>query len=137
VSNFKFGVLIFGVLGLVGFFLPALSGEPGSSLWGARNSADAKQIWLVLLCFAGAAAMGGLGVAKGMLRWRAFAAIVCFTYVLVKFRSGISGSATPFELLTLGIGAQLVGAGAIGGMICAIVAAIRPEDDLVGAPRTA
>jgi hypothetical protein len=130
VSNFKFGVLVFALLGLVGCFLPALAGVPESSLWSARSSADAKQIWLVLLCFAGAAAMGGFGIVKGMARWRSFAAIVGFVYILVKFRGGISGAGTPFELLTLGLGAQLVGAGALGGLICAIAAAMRPEDDL-------
>ncbi|MCW5802501.1 MAG: hypothetical protein KIT31_08940 [Deltaproteobacteria bacterium] len=128
-NHFKYGVLVCGVLGIIGFFLPALADVPDSSLWGARSSADAKQIWLVLACFLGAAAMGGLGVMKGMARWRAFAAIVCFVYVVVKFRAGLSGSGTPFELFSQGLGAQLIAAGALGGLACAIVASLRPEDD--------
>jgi hypothetical protein len=124
----KHGVLVCGLLGLIGFFLPAFAGDGDSSLWAARSSPDAQQVWLVLIAFAGAAAMGVLGIRSGMERWKAFAAIVCFAFVLVKFRSGISGHATPFELFSYALGLKLVAVGAIGGLILAILAAARPED---------
>ena len=128
----KHGVLVCGLLGLVGCFLPAFAGDSESSLWASRHSPDGTQVWLVLVAFASAAAMAVLGIRSGMERWKSFAAIVAFAYVLVKFRAGITGHGTPFELFTYAWGLKLVALGAIGGMIAAIVAAARPETSREG-----
>ncbi|MBA3396537.1 MAG: hypothetical protein H0T89_28155 [Deltaproteobacteria bacterium] len=121
--NLKFGVLVCGVLGLIGVFLPMISfGDQSISLWAAREApGGAAQVYMVMAGFAAAAAMGAMGAAKGMQRWMSIVAIIGFAFVLFKFRDGL------FDLFKMAIGAKLMGIGAFAGLVFAILTLTKPE----------
>ncbi len=122
-QNLKFGVLVCGLLGLIGVFLPMISfGDLSISLWAAREApGGAAQVYMVMAGFAAAAAMGGLGAAKGMQRWMSIVAIIGFAFVLFKFRDGL------FDLFKMAIGAKLMGIGAFAGLVLSILTLTKPE----------
>ncbi len=122
-QNLKFGVLVCGLLGLIGVFLPFISiGEHSASLWAAREApGGAAQVYMVMAGFAAGLAMGGMGAAKGMQRWMSIVALIGFAFVLFKFRDGL------FDLFKLGIGAKLMGIAAFGGLIFSILTLTKPE----------
>lgn len=120
-NNLKFGVLVCGVLGLVGIFLPMVSmGEISVSVWDA-HSTDMGQVILMLVAFGLPAVMGLLGM-KGMLRWQAIVAVLGFALAVVKLRHGF------FDLIVHGaIGGKLMALGALVGLVCAVLVAAKPE----------
>ncbi|MBA3817591.1 MAG: hypothetical protein H0X17_01755 [Deltaproteobacteria bacterium] len=121
-QNLKFGVLVCGLLGLVGCFLPLVSAEGMSiSLFDMRKF-DAANTFIIMGGFAAALAMGAMGAAKGMQRWQSIVAIVGFALIVIKMRSGF------LDLITKGaIGAKLIGIAAVVGLVFAILTAIKPE----------
>lgn len=122
-QNLKFGVLVCGLLGAIGVFLPMVSeGGFSMSLWDARQApGGGAQVFMVLLSFVAAAAMGGMGVAKGLQRWMSIVATIAFAFVLFKFRDGL------FDLFKGAIGAKLMGVGAWGGLIVSVLTIVKPE----------
>jgi len=121
-QNLKFGVLVCGLLGTIGVFLPMVSfGDNSISLWGSRELAGSGQVFMVLISFLAATAMGGMGVAKGLQRWMSIVATIAFAFVLFKFRDGL------FDLFKGAIGAKLMGVGAWGGLIVSVLTIVKPE----------
>lgn len=115
--NLKLGVVACGLLGLVGCFLPLTE---SLSFFGTR-AFDAANVYITLAGFAIAAAMGALGVARRMESWMAIIALVGFAMIVLRLRGDV------VDLLQAGIGAKLVGIGAIAGLLFAIGASLKPE----------
>lgn len=116
-KNLKIGVLLFGVLGIVGAFLPFVSmGDQSMSLWDAR-ALDAGQVYLTMGSFAVAAVMGAIAMASSMQRWQAIVATLAFALAVVKNRSNMDGA----------IGAKLMLVAAAVGLVLAIITIVKPE----------
>jgi hypothetical protein len=122
--NVKFGVLLFGLLGLIAVFLPfaELFGH-SKSLWAGR-AGDAAQVYMVMGGFAVALAMGAMGAAKGMQRWMSIVALIGFAFVLLKIRDGL-----PFKMLKepYALGGKLMFIAVVLGIVCSILALAKPE----------
>jgi hypothetical protein len=116
--NLKFGVLLAALLGLVGVFLP-LSRD--LSWWDRRHDPDAAGVYLVIGAFAVALAMGALGLARGLQRWIALIALIGFAFVVLKFRLAF------VDLFASQAGGRMIGVAAAVGVVCATLAAWRPE----------
>ena len=116
--NLKYGVLAAGLLGLVGVFLP-LSRD--LSWWQRREGPDTVGVFFVIGAFALALGMGALGLSRGLQRWIALVALICFAFVILKFRLAF------FELFTSQAGGLLIGVAAAAGFACTALAAWRPE----------
>lgn len=116
--NLKYGVLAAGLLGLVGAFLP-LSRD--LSWWARRDGADATGVCFVIGAFVVALGMGALSLAQGLQRWIALVALIGFAFVILKFRIAF------LDLFTAQAGGLLIGLGAAAGLVCAALAAWRPE----------
>jgi hypothetical protein len=84
VDQLKYGVLLAGLVGLAGCFLPLGHGE---SLWALR-SLSPSSTYLVMSGFAAATVVASLGVARPpLLRVQALIALLGFALVLIKLRS--------------------------------------------------
>ena len=119
-NNLKYGVLACGLLGLIGCFLPQISGGP--SFFAYRELIGSGQVFMVMAGFAVPLAMGAMGAAKGMQRWQSIVAIIGFAFVVFKMREGF------LKLITDGgIGAKLMGIGAAAGLVFAIITVVKPE----------
>jgi hypothetical protein len=116
-QNLKFGVVACGLVGLAGCFLPMMA---GLSFFDTRRF-DAANFYIVAGGFATAAAMGGLGIARGMQRWMSIIAIVGFSVILLRMRGEV------VELLKAGVGAKLMGTAALAGVALAILTTVKPE----------
>jgi hypothetical protein len=79
VKNLKYGVLGFGVLGLVGLLV----------MGGLMNSLkhDAANTIMVLVGFIAPIAMGAMGLKAPFKRWQGIVALLGFVLVAVKFRA--------------------------------------------------
>jgi hypothetical protein len=119
-QNLKFGVVVCGLVGLVGCFLPMME---GLSFFDTRRF-DAANFYIVAGGFATAAAMGVLGIAGGMQRWKSIIAIVGFSIIVLRMRGEV------VELLQAGIGAKLMGTAALVGLALAILTTVKPEPDV-------
>lgn len=120
-QNLKFGVLVCGLVGLIGCFLPFISfGDQSISLFDARK-ADAANTFIVMGGFAAALAMGAMGVAKGMQRWMSIVALIGFGLIVVKMRGGT------FDMLKMAIGAKMIAIGALAGLVFSILTIAKPE----------
>jgi hypothetical protein len=101
---------LFGLLGLVGCFLPLAF---GISLWDARQGGDALQVYLIMAAFAVPMAMG---FADKLYPAASLIAAGCFGYVLWKF--GIFGTK---DLVIHGsIGGILMGVSTIAGLVTSL-----------------
>lgn len=116
--NLKLGVIAAALLGLLGAFLP-LSRD--LSWWDRREGPDGMGVFFVMGAFAVALGMGALGLAQGLQRWIALVALIGFAFVILKFRLAF------FELFTSQPGGVLIGLAAAAGLVCAALAAWRPE----------
>jgi hypothetical protein len=113
-DQLKYGVLLSGLAGLVGCFLPLASGGP--SLWDVHN-ADATGTFIVLGCFAVGALMGIIAVLKApILRWQGLIALIAFVVVIIKMRSGFIDM-----IKEGGIGAKLIGIAPLAGALFAVL----------------
>jgi len=116
-QNLKFGVVVCGLVGLVGCFLPMMAGV---SFFDTR-AFDAANFYIIAGGFAAGAVMGGMGIANGMQRWMSIVAIVAFSVVVLRMRGEV------VELLKAGIGGKLMGVAALAGLALAILTAVKPE----------
>ncbi|NVB81964.1 MAG: hypothetical protein HOV81_26520 [Kofleriaceae bacterium] len=105
-------MLAFGLLGLVGCFLPLL---PGISFFDLRHFDAGWTVWAVIGAFALPAYVGGIqGTAD---RSALFASVGCFGYLAYKFGTGV------FDLVFHGsIGAIMMGVAIIGGLASSALA---------------
>ena len=123
-KNLKFGILAFGVLGLLGCFLPFISfGGESASLFAMRKG-DAGQVFMTMGGFILAAVMGGMGL-KQLLKWQAGAAAAGFAFVLFKMRDGI----TDVFKAPFGTGAKLIIVSAVAGLVVSILAAVKGTEE--------
>jgi hypothetical protein len=122
-SSLKFGVVVCGLLGLIGSFLPLTN----DVTFFETRLFDAANVYIILGGYATALAMGALGVAKGMERWMALVAIVGFAMIVLRMRTEM------IDLLKAGMGAKLMGIGALAGLVFAVLATARPEPARQGA----
>jgi hypothetical protein len=123
VNNIKFGVLVGGLLGLIGCFLPYIS-EAGLSMsfFGIREL-GAGQVYMTMAGFVITLVMGVMAAAKPpMLRWQAIVAALGSAFVLFKLRGAVIDGITHGA-----IGAKLMSIGAIVGLVFAVLAAAKPE----------
>jgi hypothetical protein len=118
VKNLKFGILVFGLLGLIGAFLPFVEFAGKSiSLWDLKE-ADAGQVYLTMGAFLVPLVIGALAVAKGpAMRWHGIVAAAGFALAVVKNRENMEGA----------IGAKLMLISAVVGLVVAIMVAAKPE----------
>jgi len=127
VKNLKFGVLAFGVLGLIACFLPLVKmGDVSMSLWDAHKGA-AAMVFGTMVGFALAAVAGVLGAVKPPFgKPQAGIALVGFIVAMTmmtdkkpwKVFDGFSGA----------IGAKLLVLSAILGLVVSIVALVKSEE---------
>jgi|MudIll2142460700_1097286.scaffolds.fasta_scaffold995410_2 hypothetical protein len=101
-------IALFGVLGVVGCFLPLLG---GISMFDLREI-DALPVYLLLAAFA-APMVAGLADKTAVA---AAVGTLGFGYVLYKF-----GLDTLDLILDAGIGGKLMGVAAVGGFACALL----------------
>jgi hypothetical protein len=121
VQNIKLGVLLCGLVGLLGCFLPMVSEGGMSVKFWDMHSVDMAQTMMVLIGYGAGLVMGVLAMKGGIQRWQAIVALVGFGFVVFKMRDGF------MHLLTDGaIGAKLMWIGAVGGLVCAIIAIAKP-----------
>jgi hypothetical protein len=122
-QNIKYGVLVCGLVGLIGCFLPLVSeGGLSFSVWDL-HSANMGQTILTMLGYIVGIGMGVLGLKAGLARWQAVVAAVGFALALLKIRSG----GGLFDMLTHGaIGGKLMWLAAVVGLVSAIVSAVKP-----------
>ena len=113
-DQLKFGVLLAGVAGLVGCFLPI--GSSGPSVWDAHTVAMG-QVLMVIVPLAVASLIGVLAVVRPpILRWQGLVAAACFGYVVFKMRDGIVET-----IVHGGMGGKLLTIGPIAGLLFAIL----------------
>jgi hypothetical protein len=116
VKNLKFGVLLFGALGLVSLFMLKIIPD------GFKH--DAVNAILVLAGFAAPVAMGVMGISKPFARWMGAVATAGFALVLVKFRvyemiKHIGDVPTEFKLLIIST---------VLGLVVSIITLAKPEE---------
>lgn len=126
-KNLKFGVLLFGILGVVSVFLPMISmGEMSASLWDAKSGAPLN-VYGTLAGFALAAVMGVLGATKPpFTKMHAILATVGFVLPAVlatdmkphKLFDGFSGA----------IGAKLLVISVLGGLVVSLISVAKSEE---------
>jgi hypothetical protein len=124
VNNLKFGVLVCGLLGVIGCFLPMQNfGDKSISFWDYKELMGSGQIFMVMGGYAAGLVMGVLAAAKPpMLRWQGIVAIVGFAFVVFKMRDGF------LKLITdMAIGGKLMGIAALGGLVFSILCVAKPE----------
>ncbi len=123
-KNLKFGILAFGVLGLIACFLPFVAFGGESASFFSMRKADAGQVYITMGGFILAAVMGGMGLQR-LLKWQAGAAAAGFAFVLFKLRDGITHVfSAPF-----GIGAKLIIVSAVAGLVVSILAAVKSTEE--------
>lgn len=127
-NNLKFGVLLCGLIGLVGVFLPQVTiGGHSISLWDAHSAPSEAgggiHVYLVMGGYAVALVMGLLAVmSPPMQRFHSILALVGFGLVLLKMRHGL-----PFDVFKGAIGAKLMGAAAYAGALVSLISLAKPE----------
>ncbi|MDB4955315.1 MAG: hypothetical protein JWO36_2884 [Myxococcales bacterium] len=123
-NNLKLGVLVSGVVGLIGCFLPFISGGGESiSFWGMKELAGSGQIFVTMAGYVLGAVMGAMAVAKPpMQRWQAIVATLGFAFVGFKMRDGF------LKLITDGaIGAKLMAIAVLAGLVFSVLCIAKPE----------
>jgi hypothetical protein len=121
VRHLKFGVVLFGVVGLVGVFLPQTVAGHSISFW--STASNEGNVYLVVAAYALAALVGTVAVvAPPMQRWHSLVALVSFVFVLLKFRYVL-----PFHIFTEALGSKLLGIGAYGGALVSALSLLKPE----------
>lgn len=123
-KNLKFGVLAFGLLGVIGCFLPMESlGGRSVSFFGMKALMGAAQVYIVMSGYVLALVMGALAAAKPpMKRWQGVVSMLGFAFVMFKLRDGFT------DFITDGaIGAKLMGISAIAGLVVAILCVAKVE----------
>lgn len=105
-------ILAFGVLGLVGCFLPLV---PGLSWFDMRHLDQGWTVWLVVAAFALPAYVGATRSESD--RTAAIVALSCFGYLGYKFGTGV------FDLVFhASIGGIMMGVALVGGLASSLLA---------------
>jgi hypothetical protein len=108
----KRSILVFGLVGLLGCFLPLVA---GLSWFDIRHLDPGWTVWLVLAAYALPTVVGA-SRSEGELA-AALVGTACFGYLALKFRTGI------FDLVIHGsIGGALMGIAIVGGLACSLLA---------------
>jgi hypothetical protein len=124
-KNLKFGILAFGVLGVLGCFLPFVSeGGMSMSFFKMREFIGSGQVFLTMGGFVLAAVMGAMALQKGLLKWQGGAAAAGFALVLFKLRDAL-----PTDIFKGAIGAKLIGLSAIAGLVIAILGIVKGSEE--------
>ncbi len=121
-NKLAYGLLSCGVVGIIAVFAAPLSSGTGGStvLWTLRKT-DASSTYLPLLGFVVTAAMGGLAAHRRVLeKWMATAAASASCFALVML-------ATKKVYKAPGIGAKVLLATALAGLLVATIAATRSK----------
>lgn len=128
-NNLKFGVLVCGLLGLIGCFLPFVSeGAFSISFFKFRElPGQAGLVYITMAGYLAALVMGALAAAKPpMQRWQAIVSLVAFVLVFLKLREG--GGHGFVKMLTEGaIGAKMMWVGLVAGLVVSVLAVAKPE----------
>jgi hypothetical protein len=129
VKNLKFGVLAFGVLGLISVFLPLASfGDRSISLWDAHSGA-AGMVYGTMAGFAIAAVAGVLGAVKPPFgKPQAGIALVGFIVAMTMMSDKKPWKVFDFFSGGGAIGAKLLAISAIGGLVVSIIALVKSEE---------
>jgi hypothetical protein len=118
VKNLKFGVLLFGVLGVVSLLILGIIPD------GFKE--DAVNSILVLAGFAVPAVVAAMGAAKPPFqRWQAAVAVAGFALVFVKMRMWVIA---PHIMDLPGAGFKLMIISTILGLIVSIIALVKSEE---------
>lgn len=127
-NNLKFGVLLCGLIGLAGVFLPQVTiGGHSISLWDGHSAPSEHgggiHIYLVMGGYALGLLMGLLAVlSPPMQRWHSIVALLGFALVLLKMRQSL-----PFDVFKGAIGAKLMGIAAYAGALVSLLSLAKPE----------
>lgn len=127
-NNLKFGVLLCGLIGLVGVFLPFVSfGNHTLTTWQQHTTPTSEgggfHIYLLMGGYALALIMGLLAaIAPPMQRWHAIVALAGFALTLAKLRHGL-----PVDIFKGAIGAKLMGAASYAGALVSLISLAKPE----------
>ena len=113
-KNLKFGVLAFGVLGLIALFMMDI-------IQGLKH--DAVNAIMVILGFALPTAMGAMALKKPFLRWMGAVALAGFALVAIKLR--IWDMLKVISLVPTSIKLAIVAC--IGGIVVSIITLAKPE----------
>ena len=114
-KNLKFGVLAFGVLGLIGLFMSDI-------IAGLKH--DAANSIMVILGFALPAAMGGMGLKAPFKRWQGAVALAGFALVAIKLRAW--EMIKFISLMPMGLKLAIISC-LVGAVVAAITVAV-PEE---------
>lgn len=126
-KNLKFGVLAFGVLGLIACFLPLVSiGELSFSVFDARKG-DAAMAYGTMAGFAIAAVAGVLGVVRPPFG-KPQAGIALVGFIVAMTMVSDKKPWKIFDAFKGAIGAKLLAISALVGLIVAIVALVKSEE---------
>lgn len=119
-KNLKFGLIVCGVLGVIGAFLPMVKmGSASISLWDLKGlPGGSGQVYLTLAGFVLGIAMGAAALKGPLKRWQSGVAAAGFALSTVKLRGSFGDGA---------IGAKLMFLAAIVGLVVAIVTIVKPE----------
>jgi hypothetical protein len=128
VNNLKFGVLLCGLAGIVGVFLPQAEMHGHTiSLWDAHSQPSEAgggiHVYLIIAAYGVAFLMGLLAVLKPpMMRIHSLVALVAFGFVLLKMRDAL-----PFDVFKGEIGSKLLGGAAYAGALVSLLSMFKPE----------
>ena len=121
-KNLKILILAFGVLGIVGLFLPMGEGMP--SFFSVAMEFDKAQLIMMLVAFGLPAAVGALGLVKPPAQsWHGIAALLGFALGAVKTRVW---EAAP-HIMDAPLSMKLMLVGVIGGVVVSGLALAKPE----------
>jgi hypothetical protein len=119
-DNLKYGVVISGLAGLIGCFLPL--GDLGVSFWSLRGGSPGDS-YAIMLGYLVGFIVPAIAVAKPpMLRWQALVAITAFAFVLIKMRELLETF-----LVDGGVGAKLMVVAPILGILFSIGSLAKPK----------
>jgi hypothetical protein len=128
VNQLKFGVLLCGLVGLVGVFLPqAEMGGHSISFWdthsAATESGGGVHVYMIVAAYAVGLLMGLVAILRPpMQHWNSLVALVAFVFVLVKFRHAL-----PLDIFKQALGSKLMGVAAYGGAVVSAISLVKPE----------
>jgi hypothetical protein len=128
----KIVILLLGILGIVGLFLPYMKmGNEAFKMWDAHKTDDKMHVYIPLAGFALAALMGLLATAKGAAgRLHGILAFIGFglTMAIKEVRMGLSGlEVAPGVKMDTQIGGKIIFVAAVVGMLVSIIATAKPE----------
>ena len=119
-DNLKYGVVISGLAGLIGCFLPL--GALGLSFWSLRSGSPGDS-YAIMVGYLVGFIVPAIAVAKPpMLRWQALVTTTAFAFVLIKMRELLGTF-----LVDGNVGAKLMVVAPILGMLFAIGYLAKPK----------